>query len=108
MPLSAGGLNATLMRPWPGVATGWAGVAGSPTTTTTEGSDWNEMPCWLTAWTKQAYAAPFVRPVTTIGATVPEVVALPATPLLDCVGKQVATYAVIGNPPSLAGAEKVT
>jgi hypothetical protein len=46
------------------------------------------------------YEVPFVNPVTVIGDDAPVAVTLP--------GVDVARYPVIAEPPSLAGAEKVT
>ena len=56
------------------------------------------LPTMLVATTVQVTGVPFVTPVTTMGETVPETLCAP----------HVAVYPVIGEPPLLTGAVKVT
>lgn len=84
--MSGGAVNETVICAWPAVATGWGIVAGAPTTTTAEGSDLNPVPVRFVADTTHTYAAPFVNPATTIGATAPVFDALPAIAVVEVVG----------------------
>src|SRR5689334_11689887 len=73
-----------------------AGVTGA------DGSDGGPSPTAFVATTVNVYAVPFVRPFTCA------LVAAPSTSTVTPSGADVIAYPVIGEPPSLAGADHIT
>ena len=86
-------VKATETLPFPGVTVPIVGAAGTPTGVPLTEPDDGPTPSAFSALTEQAYAVPFVKPVTTIGLAVP--VAVFAVP---SVGAQLTVKAVIDEP----------
>src|SRR5271166_1728211 len=100
-----GAVNETVAEPSPATAVvpvgAPGGVQGRRGTTLFEGADGFPAPTTLTACTVKLYVLPGVRPVTA------QVVA-PVVEHVTPPGLDLATYPVIGLPPSLAGAVQLT
>ena len=102
-PLLAGAVNVTLACALPAVAVPMVGAPGTVAgVTLLDVLDAGPVPTALVAVTVKVYAVPLVSPLTVID--VHGAVQLPVIP--D--GDEVAVYAVIVEPPSLAGAVKAT
>src|SRR4051794_26632206 len=103
-PLLAGAAKVTVACALPALALTPVGAPGTAAGVTAfEGLDAAPVPAALVAFTVNVYETPFVRPVTTC-----EVPVLPALLSTPPTGLDVTAYPVIGEPPLLAGAAKVT
>jgi hypothetical protein len=99
-PLLPGGVKLTVACALPAVALPIVGASGTVAgVTLLEAADAGPVPIAFVAVTVNVYAVPFARPVTVQG----EVAHVPV-----CPPDEVAVYEVIAEPPSLAGAVKLT
>jgi hypothetical protein len=102
-PSLAGAVKAMVACPLPGVAVPIVGAPGRVAGVTLfEAAEAGPAPSALVAFTVKVYAVPFASPATVID--VHGAAHVPVMPL----GEEVAVYDVIAEPPSLAGAVKVT
>jgi len=107
-PVLPGAVQFTVAEVLPRVAgriVGAPGTVGAAVGVTAfDGAEAAPLPTALLAVTAKVYAVPAVRPVTVIGLVVPDVAVPVATPpTRGCTEKP-----VIGDPPLLAGAVKLT